>query len=133
MKPPHIEAEAYLAAIIDSSEDAIISKDLNGNITSWNPAAEQIFGYSASEVIGRHISLLIPADRLMEEEYILTEVRQGKRIEHMETLRRAKDGRLLNLSITVSPIRDKNMYRTQPTGCAIFLASAQTRAPIQRT
>jgi len=100
-----IEAQAHLAAIITSSDDAIISKDLNGNITSWNPAAERIFGYTSEEAVGRHISLIIPQDRMSEEDYILSHVRQGKRIEHFEAIRRTKDGRLITLSITVSPIK----------------------------
>jgi PAS domain S-box-containing protein len=103
---PDAAAQDYLAAIITSSDDAIISKDLNGNITSWNPGAERIFGYTASEAVGKHISLLIPADKIREEDYILGQIRQGKRIEHFETLRRAKDGRLVNISVTISPIRN---------------------------
>jgi len=105
--PDSIEAQAYLAAIIDSSDDAIIGKDLNGNIISWNQAAERIFGYFAEETIGKHISFIIPPDRLDEENYILGQVRNGKRIDHFQTIRRAKDGRLINLSVTVSPIKNQ--------------------------
>ncbi len=103
---PPTEAGAYLAAIIESSDDAIISKNLSGILISWNPAAERIFGYSAAEIVGQHISLLIPRDRLDEEEKILHRLKKGERIDHFETVRRAKDGTLLNVSITISPIRD---------------------------
>jgi PAS domain S-box-containing protein len=99
---------AYLGAIVESSDDAIISKDLNGFITSWNQSAERIFGYSASEAIGRHISFLIPTDRANEEEGILTTLKTGLRIDHFETVRRHKDGHLINVSLTVSPIKDRN-------------------------
>jgi PAS domain S-box-containing protein len=102
------EAHAYLAAIISSSDDAIISKDLKGNITSWNPAAARIFGYSEEDAIGKHISLIIPSENMKEEDYILGNIKQGKRIEHFETVRRAKDGKLVSLSITISPIRNSD-------------------------
>jgi PAS domain S-box-containing protein len=95
-----------LAAIVASSDDAIIGKDLNGVITSWNLGAERIFGYSADEMIGRSIMRLIPPDRQEEERKILSRIRRGKRIGHFETIRLAKDGRQLNVSITVSPIKD---------------------------
>jgi PAS domain S-box-containing protein len=104
--PKHLDAQAYLAAIISSSDDGIISKDLTGNITSWNPAAERIFGYSAEEAIGRHISMLIPADLLSEEDYILGQVRDGKNVTHFETKRRRKNGTLIDISVTVSPIKN---------------------------
>lgn len=106
LTPHESEAQAYLAAIVTSSDDAIISKDLHGNITSWNPAAENIFGYTAAEAVGKHISILIPPDQLEEENYILGQIRQGKRVDHFETRRRHKDGHLLPVSLTVSPIRD---------------------------
>lgn len=101
-----IEAEAYLAAIINSSDDAIISKDLNGNITSWNSGAERIFGYSASEAIGKHITIIIPPEFLSEEDYIIGQIRQGNRVDHFEATRRSKNGKTLHLSVTVSPIKD---------------------------
>jgi PAS domain S-box-containing protein len=100
------EAREYLAAIINSSDDAIISKDLNGTITSWNPAAERIFGYTADEAVGKHISLIIPPENLREEDHILGSIKQNKRIDHFETFRRRKDGSLVNISVTVSPIRN---------------------------
>lgn len=95
-----------LAAIIESSDDAIVSKDLSGNITSWNRGAEQIFGYTAEEVVGRPITILIPGDRMDEEPGILERVRRGERVEHYETVRLRKDGTLIDISLTVSPIRD---------------------------
>src|SRR6266851_2621395 len=97
---------ARLAAIVESSDDIIVGKTLNGIITSWNPTAERILGYAASEAIGQHIRLIIPPDRWPEEEDVLARIRRGKKREHFETVRRASDGRLLNLSLTVSPIRD---------------------------
>lgn len=94
------------AAIINSSEDAIISKDLNGVIISWNTGAERLFGYTAQEAVGRPVTLLIPPDRLDEEPGILERIRRGESIEHYETVRRRKDGALLDISLTVSPITD---------------------------
>lgn len=94
------------AAIVNSSDAAIISKDLNGIITSWNRGAEQTFGYTAQEAIGRPVTLLMPPDRLDEEPGILERIRRGERIDHYETVRRRKDGTLLDVSLTVSPIVD---------------------------
>ena len=102
------EAAAYLAAIVENSDDAIISKDLDGIIRSCNAAAERLFGYRASELIGQPLRMLIPADRQHEEDDILARLRQGERIDHFETLRRRKDGRLLDVSITVSPVRGED-------------------------
>ena len=99
-------ARAYLAAIIESSDDAIVSKDLNGVVTSWNRGAEAIFGYRAGEMIGRPISVLFPPDRLQEEDRILAQIRRGERVEHFETMRRHKDGRDIDVSLTISPVRD---------------------------
>jgi PAS domain S-box-containing protein len=98
---PHV----LLAAIIESSDDAIVSKDLDGIVTSWNRGAERIFGYLAREIIGRSITIVIPEDRRQEETYILDKIRSGERIEHYETVRRHMDGRLVDVSVTVSPIR----------------------------
>jgi PAS domain S-box-containing protein len=95
-----------LAAIVESSDDAIIGKDLNSIITNWNFGAEQIFGYTAEEIVGSSIMRLIPPDRQEEEREILSRIRRGERLEHFETIRLAKDGRRLNISITVSPIKD---------------------------
>ena len=101
-------AARHLAAIVESSDDAIISKDLNGVVTSWNRAAESMFGYSADEMIGKSIRTIIPADRQAEEEIVLGAVRRGERVEHFDTVRQRKDGTLLPISLTVSPIRDRN-------------------------
>jgi len=98
--------DAWLAAIVDSSDDAIITKDLNGIITSWNKGAQRIFGYAADEVIGKPVAILIPADRQREEPGILAKLRQGQRIDHYETVRKRKDGTLLDISLTVSPLRN---------------------------
>lgn len=100
------EAIWRLAAIVESSEDAIISKDLDGIITTWNSGARRLFGYEADEVIGKSVTILIPPERLHEEPNILRRMRLGERIEHYETVRRRKDGALLNISLTVSPITD---------------------------
>jgi len=96
----------YLASIVESSNDAIIGKDLDGTIRSWNHAAEVIFGYSANEMIGRNISLLFPPERLIEEAGIVERIGRGERVEHHETERRHKNGRDIPVSLTVSPIRD---------------------------
>jgi PAS domain S-box-containing protein len=101
-----VEAQARLAAIVDSSDDAIIGKTLDGIITSWNRGAEGIFGYSALEAVGRHIFLIIPEDRRAEEEDVLSRLRRGEKIDHFETERRTKDGRRVHISLTVSPIKD---------------------------
>ena len=95
-----------LASIVESSDDAIVSKDLNGVITSWNGGAERLFGYSAEEVIGRPITILIPPDRQAEEPEILARIRRGEVINHYETIRQRKDGSLLDISLTVSPIKN---------------------------
>ena len=100
------EANNRLAAIVESSDDAIISKDLNGVITSWNRGAEHLFGYAAAEAIGRPVTILFPPDRLHEEPRILEQIRRGQAIEHYETIRRRKDGTLVDISLTVSPVRD---------------------------
>jgi PAS domain S-box-containing protein len=100
------EASQRLAAIVESSDDAIASKDLNGIITSWNKAAERIFGYLAEEVIGQSIKILIPPDLHKEEDTILERIRRGQRIDHYETIRRRKDGGLIEISLTVSPLRN---------------------------
>jgi PAS domain S-box-containing protein len=97
---------ALLAAIVDSSDDVIVSKNLDGIITSWNRGAERTFGYTASEAIGKHITLIIPQNRLEEENEILRRLRRGERVDHFETLRQRKDGVLLDMSLTISPVRD---------------------------
>jgi PAS domain S-box-containing protein len=100
------EAQALLAAIIDSSDDAIISKDLKGVVRSWNLAAERIFGYSAEEIVGKPITVLFPPDRLDEENHILARIQNGERVDHFETVRQRKDGGYVTVSVTISPIRD---------------------------
>src|SRR5690348_11282344 len=97
---------AHLAAIVSSSDDAIISKDLEGTVRSWNNGAEVIFGYRAEEIVGRSITLLIPPERLSEEGTILSRLRRGERIEHFETVRRRKDGHEIDVSLTISPVLD---------------------------
>jgi PAS domain S-box-containing protein len=96
-----------LAAIVESSDDAIVSKDLNGIINSWNKGAERILGYKAEEVVGRPVTILIPPDLQSEETQILERIRRGERIEHFETLRRRKDGTIINVSLTVSPLKNE--------------------------
>jgi PAS domain S-box-containing protein len=98
----------WLAAIIEGSEDAIVSKNLNGIIQSWNAGATRLFGYTAEEVIGKSITILIPPDRLDEEPMILAQIQRGQRVEHFETRRRRKDGSLVDISLTISPIRNAN-------------------------
>jgi PAS domain S-box-containing protein len=100
------ELRARLAAIVDSSDDAIVSKTLDGVITSWNRGAERLFGYTAAEAIGQHIFLIIPEDRIREEEDVLARLRRGERVDHFETVRQTKDGRRVDISLTVSPIVD---------------------------
>jgi PAS domain S-box-containing protein len=100
------DAQARLAAIVTSSADAIISKTLDGIITTWNEAAARLFGYSAGEIIGQSIRRLVPADRQAEEDMILARVARSESIEHYETIRLAKDGRTFDASVTISPMRD---------------------------
>ena len=97
---------SLLSAIIASSDDAIVSKTLDGIITSWNPGAEKIFGYTAEEAIGRSIRMIIPPELQAEEDYVLSQLRRGEKIDHFETVRQTKDGRRLNISLTISPIKD---------------------------
>jgi PAS domain S-box-containing protein len=104
--PP--DATLRLAAIVESSDDAIVSKDLNAIITSWNAGAEQLFGYTAEEAVGQSITILIPPDRLGEEDMVLSRIRRGLRVEPFDTIRWRKDGTLVDVSVAVSPIRDAN-------------------------
>jgi PAS domain S-box-containing protein len=100
------EAAQHYAAIVESSDDAILSKDVNGVITSWNDGAHRLFGYTSQEAVGKSVTLLIPVDRHDEEPRILERIRRGERIDHYETVRQRKDGSLVDISLTVSPIRD---------------------------
>ena len=102
------EKQARLAALVNSSDDIIISKNLNGIITSWNPAAQRAFGYLEEEAIGRHISMIIPAERLSEEDFIINQIKNGKKVDHFETVRVNKNGQELQLSLTVSPVINEN-------------------------
>jgi PAS domain S-box-containing protein len=101
-------AQILLAGIVESSEDAIISKTLDGIIDSWNAAAERLFEYTASEAIGEPITLIIPSERVHEEAMILQRIRKGERVEHFETIRKSKSGRLIDISLTISPIRNRH-------------------------
>jgi PAS domain S-box-containing protein len=101
-----VALKEHLASIVEFSNDAIISKDLNGIIQSWNRGAQRIFGYTPDEVIGKHISVLAPPDRLDEFPNILQRISSGERLDHYQTRRKTKDGRILSISLTVSPIRD---------------------------
>jgi PAS domain S-box-containing protein len=101
-------ARAHLASIVESSDDAIVSKTLEGIIRSWNRAAERLFGYTAEEAVGQPITLIIPPERVQEEEEILSKLRRGERIDHLETVRLAKSGRRIDVALTISPIRGAN-------------------------
>jgi len=103
---PSAEMLSHFAAVIEYSDDAIITKTLNGVISSWNPGAQRLFGYTAAEAIGKPVTMLIPDNHLDEEPGILARLRRGERIDHYETIRRRKDGELINVSLTVSPIKD---------------------------
>jgi PAS domain S-box-containing protein len=98
--------DRVLAAIVETSDDAIVSKSLHGIIQTWNAGAERLFGYSATEAIGRHISLIIPPERLNEEDLIVRRLRAGERVDHFETMRVRKDGRQVPISLSISPIKD---------------------------
>jgi PAS domain S-box-containing protein len=100
------EAIRHWAAVVESSDDAIFSNDLKGTITSWNPAAQRMFGYTAAEAIGRPIAMLLPREQLPAEQQLIARLRAGERVRHFETVRRRKDGTQFDISITVSPIRD---------------------------
>ena len=101
-----LDVSRQLAAIVESSDDAIVSKSLDGIISSWNRSAERLFGYSADEAIGQHITLIVPPDRREEEVGILEKLRRGERVDHFETVRMRKDGTRLDISLTISPVKD---------------------------
>ncbi|MFC3075095.1 PAS domain S-box protein [Shinella pollutisoli] len=101
------EASAWLQAVVENSDDAILSKTLDGIITTWNRGAERLFGFTAEEAVGQHITIVIPQDRRAEEEDILRRLRSGERVDHFETVRRRKDGELVEVSLTVSPVRNE--------------------------
>ncbi|NER79960.1 MAG: PAS domain S-box protein [Leptolyngbya sp. SIO1D8] len=102
-----LQAVRLLAAVVKSTDDAIVTKDIKGYITSWNAGAEKLLGYAASEVIGQHITMLFPTDRVDEEKYILAQLKQGKSIDHFETVRLRKNGTTLDASLTISPLKDR--------------------------
>ena len=102
----HEQRLRWLASIVESSDDAIVSKNLDGVITSWNKGAERVFGYTAEEAIGQPITIVIPRDRHCEEADILARIRRGERIEHFETIRQRKHGSLIVASLTVSPVKN---------------------------
>jgi PAS domain S-box-containing protein len=119
-----------LAAIVESSEDVIVSKDLNGIITSWNDAATRVFGYSAEEMIGASILKLIPEHLHSDEKTIIESIRAGRRIEHFETVRLAKDGRLIDVSLTISPIKDEE---GRVIGASKILRDVSSRKRIEQS
>src|SRR5690606_18778135 len=96
----------HLEAIVNHSEDAVVSKDLDGTIRTWNGGAERLFGYTAQEAIGKHISLIVPSDRYQEPAALLSKVRRGERVEHHETVRVTKGGQKIDVSLAISPIYD---------------------------
>jgi PAS domain S-box-containing protein len=100
------EAAAWLSAVVENSDDAILSKTLDGVIMTWNRGAERMFGFSTNEAVGRSITMIIPDDMLAEETEILRRLRAGERIDHFETVRRRKDGEFIDISLTVSPVRN---------------------------
>jgi PAS domain S-box-containing protein len=124
------EAKARLAAIVESSDDAIISLDLNGIITSWNHGAERLFGYTAREAISQPVTMLIPPERPNDEPGILERIRRGESVEHYETVRRRKDGALLDISLTVSPLADA---RGQIVGASKIARDITERAQMEKT
>ena len=101
-------ARSTMAAIVESSDDAIVSKNLDGVITSWNKGAERLFGYTEREAVGQHITLLVPVNLRQEEATILERLRRGERVEHFETMRARKDGKILDVSLTISPVRNRD-------------------------
>jgi PAS domain S-box-containing protein len=119
----------FLAAVVDSSDDAIITKTLDGTITSWNASAGRLLGYTVAEITGQPITVLIPPDRREEERHIIENLRAGKRIEHYETVRIAKDGRLIDVALTISPVRDQT---GQIVGASKILRDITERKRIER-
>src|SRR5687767_11078747 len=103
---PPLDLTSHLAAIVESSDDAILSGTLDGTVLAWNAAAERLYGYTAEEMVGKPVSLLVPVDRPREIEDILVRVRRGERVNHFESVGVRKDGSLVPLSITISPVRD---------------------------
>ena len=123
----------HLAAIVDGSDDAIVTKTLDSVIRSWNPAAEDLFGYSAEEAIGRPIHMLLPEDRLAEEDDVIARLRRGERIRHFETVRRRKDGTLVPVSLTISPVRNEAGQIVAASKIARDISLQQLAAEQQKT
>ena len=123
------DARALLAAVVESSDDAIITKTLDGKITSWNASAARLLGYTAAEIIGQPITVLIPPDRQEEERHIIASLRAGNRIEHYETVRVTKDGRLIEVALTISPLRDQT---GEIVGASKILRDVTERKRIER-
>jgi PAS domain S-box-containing protein len=128
-EPTHDDARALLAAVVESSDDAIITKTLDGTITSWNASASRLLGYTATEIIGQPITVLIPLDRHSEERHIIASLRAGNRIEHYETVRVAKDGRLIDVALTISPVRSRT---GEIVGASKILRDITERRRIER-
>jgi PAS domain S-box-containing protein len=128
-EPIQDHARAFLAAVVDSSDDAIITKTLDGTITSWNASAVRLLGYTAAEIIGQPITVLIPLERREEERYITQNLCEGRRIEHYETVRVTKDGRSIDVSLTISPVRDQT---GQIVGASKILRDITERKRIER-
>jgi PAS domain S-box-containing protein len=105
-EPTPLDPRSWLGSIVESSDDAIVSKTLEGIVTTWNKSAERIFGYTAADMVGKPILIMIPEDRQQEEPMILQRIRNGQRVDHFETVRRRKDGTFVNVSVTISPVRD---------------------------
>jgi PAS domain S-box-containing protein len=124
------DARALLAAVVESSDDVIITKTLQGTITSWNAAATRVFGYTAAQAIGQPITMLIPKDRLDEERHIIASLRAGRRIEHYETVRITKDGNLIDVAVTISPLRNQ---AGEVVGASKILRDITDRRRTERT
>jgi PAS domain S-box-containing protein len=123
---------SWLASIVDSSDDLIISKSLDGMITSWNKAAERVMGYTAEEAVGKHITLIIPQERHSEEYGILERIKRGERVDHFETVRRRKDGSLVDLSLTISPVKDSTGRVVGASKIARDISIAKTLERVSR-
>ena len=120
----------YFAAIVESSDDAIITKNLDSIIQTWNGGAERLFGYTAAEAIGQPITMIIPTDRLHEEDDIIARLRRGERLKHFETVRRRKDGTLVPISATISPVRIAQARSSAPPRSP---ATSPSRSPPPRS
>ena len=132
MADQQFDEAAWLAAIVEWSDAAIISTDLNGILTSWNPAAERIYGYSAAEAIGQPNRLIIPADRHPEEEEVVRRIVAGEPVQHYDSIRVRKDGVRIDVSLTVSPLRNRHRAIIGISKISRDI-SAQKRAEIERT